>query len=138
MNRRTFLKLLGIVAVTSSAVLYWTVDYYRVISSMLSLHLADWKIDKSVIERFLEDEKKHNPLTAKELFKYSIYLKFGFDISNRISDAFEETSSKVAQRFVLSTNLPSDPATIQYVAYYDPYVTPCFQPFARTRAHRRT
>ncbi len=96
-------------------------------------------IPDAAVESFIDDYIAHDhtgdslafsALTRASLLTSSELVIAAADkASPELAARLSRYRDSIASRFLLSTNyFPTPPESIEYVAYYDPYVTPCYNP----------
>lgn len=139
MKRRTFIGIaaIGTLGLATSGGILLS-DFDRLVAKILKEDTASLKIDPKQIDMFMHDANKARlwdmfSFSKKELIKWSFYLENPF-LKLPYSVKYKIYRSQIVGMFLLSTdyfsNKMNDNMPVQYKGIYNPYFTPCSNPFS--------
>jgi hypothetical protein len=129
MRRRNFLKLAGAgtaAAVALPAVWYKATSLHEAAAGIITHELGFLKLEPKGVARFVDDYLKDpwSRFTAAQVKPY-YFLRTGDDKSN-VAD--------MTSKYLLSSdffmNNMDEQKTVQYLGLYNPYRSPCANPFS--------
>jgi hypothetical protein len=130
MRRRNFLKIAGAGTVAVAALpvgWYATTSVQEAVAGIITREFSYLKLDPKGVARFVEDylQDPMSGYTHKEL-KASYALRAVADRSTMVAD--------LTRRYLLSSdyflNKMDENRTVQYLGLYNPYRSPCANPFS--------
>jgi Holliday junction resolvasome RuvABC ATP-dependent DNA helicase subunit len=130
MQRRKFLTLagLGAAAIAVPVIGFGSVSARSAVTGIIMKELDYLKLDKTGVEQYAAEYIQHETGVAHLEAKLKLYHIAGIG-----SDKSSIVSSLV-ERYLLSTdfflNKMDESRTIKYTGYYNPYKTPCTNPFS--------
>lgn len=139
MTRRKFFGILslGIIGIFIGIGSIVFRDFENTVRKILIEDVGHLNIKISDIDKYIADAKKKNTWNKYDFVKTQ-FIRTHFLISNYIELAYYEKyiqyRSEIVGHFLLSTNFfinkMDETASINYTSVYDPYETPCANPFS--------
>jgi hypothetical protein len=139
MNRRKFIKVIGISSIFISIVGYFTLfDFLWVVKKIISQDTMLLRISEGDIDRFINEAVEEDFfLQFSRIKKYLIIVHFNFGSLNYLlpyKNKYLQYRSQIAGHFLLSTNIFSQPTSLEkkvsFVSFFNPFTRPCSNPFS--------
>lgn len=137
MKRRTFIGL-GIGAGVGTAVGAYAINFKHAVKQMLLDDTSQLIIDKSIIDRFIEDGEREKYWvklgSTKKILISGQQFFYHFGIKLPYHEKYIQYRNMITGHFMLSTdffiNKMDTTKPVTYMAFFNPYKSPCSNPFS--------